>query len=162
MEPGLISLFVFIALVAAAAFTGSYFRPGPWYDRLTKPSWNPPRWLFPIAWTILYAMIAAAGWMVWRAAGPGEWLTPISLWLLQLALNAAWSPAFFGLKRPGVALVVVSGMWVTIVATIVAFFEVSAGAAWLMVPYLIWVSYAAVLNAWIWRKNPNAHLLAEG
>lgn len=160
MELGIPSLLVFVALVFAAAFTGSYFRPGPWYDRLEKPSWNPPKWLFPIAWTILYAMIAFAGWLVWREAGPGEWLIPLGLWLLQLALNAAWSPAFFGLKRPGVALVVVSALWLAILATIIAFLPVDFGAALLMVPYLVWVSYAAALNAWIWRRNPNAPAMA--
>ena len=161
MQP-ILSLLVFVALVAAAAFTGSYFRPGTWYERLEKPSWNPPKWLFPVAWTILYAMIAVAGWLAWRAAGPGEAAAPLGLWLLQLVLNAAWSPAFFGLRRPGVALVVVVALWLAILATIVAFLEVDVPAALLMVPYLVWVSYAAALNAWIWRRNPDAHPMAGG
>jgi len=80
------SLLVFLALVALAAVTGSKFMPGPWYDALVKPAWTPPKWLFPVAWTVLYAMIAFAGWLVWKAQGLGPALV---VWGIGLALNAA-------------------------------------------------------------------------
>lgn len=150
------SLLVFIALVLAAALTGSYFRPGAWYDRLRKPAWTPPNWLFPVAWSVLYLMIAFAGWLVWRTAEPGERMLPLGLWLLQLALNALWSPVFFGLHRPGLGLTVILALALAIAATIWSFAGVDVGAAWLLVPYLVWVGYAAMLNAWIWRRNPAA------
>lgn len=153
------TLLVFCALVFCAALTGAFFRPGPWYERLERPSWTPPDWAFPVVWTTLYAMIAAAGWLIWTEAGEGQRFVPLGFWALQLALNALWSPVFFGMRRLGPALVVAGGMWVSILACILTFWPVSPLAAGLMVPYLAWVSTAFALNLWIWRRNPDAHRL---
>jgi tryptophan-rich sensory protein len=147
-----IALLVFVAVVALAALTGSRFRPGEWYERLNKPSWRPPNWLFAPVWSALYLMIAVAGWLVWRSAGLAA-AGALALWLGQLVLNAAWSPAFFGLRRPDLGLVVISALWLAIVATVIAFTGISVWATWLMVPYLLWVSFASLLNLAIWRLN---------
>lgn len=155
-----LSLFVFIAATFAAAMTGAFFGPGKWYAALRKPSWVPPNWAFPVVWTVLYGMIAAAGWIVWTAAAPGEATVPTALWALQLVLNALWSPVFFGMKRMDLAFVVVSAMWLAIAATIIAFWPVSWVAAALLLPYLVWVSIAAALNRSVWKLNPDAHKLA--
>lgn len=144
------SLTVFLALVAAAAVTGSQFTPGPWYDTLVKPAWTPPKWLFPVAWTILYVMIAVAGWRIWKAEGLGAALV---VWGIGLALNAAWSWIMFGEKAIGWALVDLVAMWLAIVAFIVLALRVDTTAAYLFAPYLVWVSYAGALNFVIWRAN---------
>ena len=148
----LVALLVFVALVVVAAAVGSRFRPGEWYERLRKPSWRPPNWLFAPVWSALYLMMAFAAWLVWgKAAGA----VPLALWLGQLVLNAAWSPAFFGLRRPDLGLIVIAALWLAIASTVAAFAAVSATAAWLMVPYLVWVSFATALNFAIWRLNPS-------
>lgn len=148
------SLLAFFAVTFAAAMSGGYFRPGDWYRNLAKPSWNPPDFLFPIAWTILYAMMAVAAWLVWEAVGWPAALVPIGLWLVQLVLNALWSALFFGMKRMDLALIDVALLWLAIVGTIIAFWPISTLAGWLMVPYLAWVSFAAFLNLTILRLNP--------
>lgn len=109
--------------------------------------------MFPVAWSALYLAMAVAGWLVWRSIGLGGGVTPLALWLLQLVLNAFWSPVFFGLHRPGWGLAVIVALGLAILATIAAFLRVDTIAALLMVPYLVWVGYAAALNAWIWRHN---------
>jgi benzodiazapine receptor len=150
------SLLMTIAFGAAsfgAAATGAIFRPGDWYRRLDKPPWRPPDWLFAPVWTMLYASIAMSGWLVWRAAGIEGAALPLAVFALQLLLNAAWTPLFFGLRRPDLALVEIVMLWGSIAATIVLFYPVSAAAAWLLVPYLAWVSFASALNASIWRRN---------
>ncbi|MEP9387862.1 TspO/MBR family protein [Mesorhizobium sp. KR9-304] len=150
------SLLMTIAFGAAsfgAAATGAIFRPGDWYRRLDKPPWRPPNWLFAPVWTMLYASIAVSGWLVWRAAGIEGAALPLAVFALQLLLNAAWTPLFFGLRRPDLALVEIVMLWGSIAATIVLFYPVSATAAWLLVPYLAWVSFASALNASIWRRN---------
>ncbi|MEM9145158.1 MAG: TspO/MBR family protein [Pseudomonadota bacterium] len=155
-----LSLFVFIAACFAAAMTGAFFGPGKWYEALEKPGWVPPNWAFPLVWTVLYGMIAAAGWIIWSVAEPGQATVPLAFWALQLAFNALWSPVFFGLKRMDLAMIVVSAMWLAIAATILVFWPISTVAAALMVPYLVWVSIAAALNRAVWRLNPDAHKLA--
>lgn len=124
-----------------------------WYPMLAKPAWTPPDWAFPVVWTILYAMMGVAGWLAWRAAGPGRRLLPLGLFAVQLLLNAVWTTFFFGLRDPGLALIDIALLLAAIAATILAFRRASAAAAWLLVPYLAWTSYAAALNAAIWRMN---------
>ncbi|MGF1605710.1 MAG: TspO/MBR family protein [Rhodothalassiaceae bacterium] len=147
-----VALAVFLAANFAAASTGAIFKPGRWYRDLDKPSWTPPDWLFPIAWSILYVMIAVAGWLVWKVAGWAAWPAYL-IYGLQLALNAGWSAVFFGLRRPDWAMLEVGFLWTAIVLTILAFFQYSALAGWLLVPYAVWASFAAVLNAAIWTRN---------
>ena len=146
----------FLAFCFLAGTTGAVFKPGDWYDRLDKPSWNPPDWLFPIAWTVLYLMMAVAGWLVWREQGFG-W--PHVFWAAQLVLNAVWSVIFFGLRWLRVAIVEACLMWLAIFGCIVTFWPVSSTAALLMVPYLAWVSFAILLNWAIAVRNPGPHPL---
>lgn len=138
----------------AAASSGGFFRPGEWYERLEKPWWRPPNWLFAPAWAVLYLTIAISGWLVWREAGFAGAALPLAIYAVQLVLNAAWSAVFFGLKRIDLAFGELVLLWLSIVATIAAFATVHAGAAWLLVPYLAWVTFAGVLNYAIWRRNP--------
>jgi benzodiazapine receptor len=145
--------FFWLILCFGAAVFGSFFSPGEWYASLNKPTWNPPSWIFGPVWTLLFAMMAISAWMVWVRGGFSNQSWPLSLFLGQLALNALWSPAFFGLKRPDLALLVILLLWLGIVATIFAFRNVSRPAAALLLPYLMWVSFATVLNAAIWRMN---------
>ena len=151
--PSLLMTIAFGAASFGAAATGAIFRPGDWYRRLDKPPWRPPDWLFAPVWTMLYASIAVSGWLVWRAAGIEGAALPLAVFALQLLLNAAWTPLFFGLRRPDLALVEIVMLWGSIAATIVLFYPVSAAAAWLLVPYLAWVGFASALNASIWRRN---------
>ena len=142
-----------LLLCFAAASPGAVFMPGEWFAALKKPAWNPPSWIFGPVWTALYAMMAAAAWLVWQRGGWKEQRKPLLIFLAQLALNAVWTPLFFGLHRPGVAFAEIVLLWLAIVATLVAFRPVNRTAAWLLVPYLAWVSFAAVLNGTLWSLN---------
>jgi translocator protein len=121
-----------------------------WYANLAKPGFTPPNWLFGPVWTLLYAMIALSGWLVWRAVGWGRQLVPYAV---QLLLNAAWTPLFFGAGQRGTALVDIVALWIAIGATVLAFRKVSMPAVWLLVPYWLWVSFATALNFSIWQLN---------
>jgi len=147
-----VSLFIFIAMVAAAALVGTQFGPGPWYTALHKPSWTPPNWLFGPVWTALYVAIAVAGWLVWRSKALSV-TKPILTWLLQLILNGLWSWLFFGLRRPDFALVDIIALLITICWFIASANKISQVAAWLFVPYALWVGFAAALNFAIWQLN---------
>ena len=147
------ALLVFCLLVAAAALSGAFFKPGEWYDRLRKPDWNPPKWVFPVVWTILYAFIAVAGWLIWEEVGFGAALV---VWGIQLFLNAAWSWLFFGIRRMDWAFWDVGGLLVSILLFVVIAWPISTVAALLFLPYLAWVSTATLLNWTIWTLNPNA------
>lgn len=147
------SLAVFVALCVATASTGALFQPGAWYETLDKPSWTPPNWSFGVIWTVLYVMIAVAGWLVWREAGIGAAMV---FWGLQLVLNGAWSWLFFGRRRMDLAMVDVIALWLAIAIFIVLAWPISTWAALLFVPYLVWVSLAATLNRSVWRRNPQA------
>ena len=147
---------VFLALCTAAASTGIVFRPGQWYAGLNQPSWRPPNALFGPVWLVLYIMIATAGWLVWREAGIAGAALPLALWALQLALNATWSWLAFRRRRLDLAALGMAALWLAILANILAFHPISPLAAWLLVPYLAWVSFALALNVKLWRLNPTA------
>lgn len=151
-----LGLLGFVAACVAVASSGAVFRPGDWYERLRKPWWRPPNWLFAPAWTVLYMMIAVSGWLVWRKAGFAGAALPLALYGVQLLLNAAWSGFFFGLRRMELALVDVALLWLSILGLIVLFSPINGTAALLLVPYLAWVSFAAFLNWTMWRLNPQA------
>lgn len=147
------SLIVFLIICFAVAGLGSLATTPnipTWYATLNKPSWNPPNWLFGPVWTLLYAMMAVAGWLVWKRVG---WGTAIICFAVQLALNLAWSFIFFGAHQTGLAFLEIVLLWLAIVATIISFSSVSKTAAGLLTPYLLWVSFAATLNFTIWRLN---------
>ena len=141
----------FIALVFAAASTGALFQPGAWYASLNKPSWTPPDWLFPVAWSVLYLMIAIAGWQVWKIEGIKA---AVVVWGISLALNMAWSWIMFGRQEIGLALVDLVLLWLSIVAFMILAWPVSQTATYLFIPYFFWVSFAGVLNFAVWRLNP--------
>lgn len=125
-----------------------------WYPTLAKPAWTPPDWLFPLAWTVLYVLMAIAVWLVWRRPADTSWRDrAIGLWWLQLGLNLAWSFLFFGQRAPLLGLIDVLLLWLAILATIAVFNRVERVAAWLMAPYLLWVSYATAVNAAIVGMN---------
>lgn len=156
MEP---MLLVFVGAVALAALSGAVFKPGEWYKALAKPAWTPKDWVFPVVWTLLYAMMAFAMWLVWVEAGWAVW-PAIALWFGQLVFNAGWSAVFFGLKRMDWALIEVAGLWLMVAATMIAFFQVRMDAGALLAPYLLWVTIAAVLNYQVWRMNRPAEATA--
>lgn len=147
----MMSLTMFVIVCAAAASSGIFFRPGEWYRDLNKPPWQPPDWLFGPVWLVLYISIAVAGWLVWRSGGDVG--LPLTLYGLHLVLNALWSVLFFGLQRPAWALVEVGALWLSLVAVIVSFHPLSVTAAYLLLPYLAWATFAAVLNYSIVRRN---------
>ena len=140
-------------LCFAAAGAGSIFVPGTWYQTLVKPPWTPPSWLFGPVWTVLYGMMAAAAWLVWKRYGVSGAGVPLAAFVAQLALNVAWSWLFFGLHRPGLAFAEIVLLWLAILATLVLFWNAERLAGVLLVPYLAWVSFAAVLNFALWRMN---------
>lgn len=144
---------VFLVIVLAAASSGAMFKPGEWYETLRKPSWTPPKWAFPVVWTILYVMIGCAGWLVWTNGG---WSLPMALWALQMVTNALWSYFFFGMRRMDIALVDVSVLWLSVAFFIVTAWSLVPLASLLFVPYLAWVTAAAALNYSVRRLNPDA------
>lgn len=151
--PGWLALIGFLAATLTTGAAGALFRPGTWYRTLEKPRWTPPDIAFPIAWTLLYILMAIAAWQV--ALTASVWTAPaLALWCWQLVLNALWSPVFFGLRRVATGLVVILALWVAVALTMLAFFAVTPRAGWLMLPYLVWVSYAAALNFAIRQRNP--------
>ena len=143
-------LALFIAAVAAVAVAAGQFMPGVWYAGLAKPSWTPPNWLFGPVWSVLYLMIALAGWIVWE---PPEARAAGLFWVAQLLLNGIWSPIMFGWQQIGLALAVIVLLWLVIVAFVATAWRPKPAAAMLLVPYLAWVSYATALNFAIWRLN---------
>jgi len=142
-----------LLLCFSAALVGGLFMPGEWYAQLRKPSWNPPNWIFGPVWTALYALMAVAGWQVWRLARGEARTLALALFLGQLVLNAAWSPLFFGLRAPGLAFAEIIMLWIAILGTIRAFWPLHRLAAALLFPYLAWVTFAGFLNFTLWRLN---------
>jgi len=132
-----------------------------WYADLTKPPWNPPSWLFGPVWTVLYVTMGAAAWGVWKV-----WVTAgdeavrsaaryaLGLYVAQLLVNAIWSPVFFGLRRPDLALIVIGVLWLLLALTLVQFARIRTITGLALVPYLLWVTFASALNAAIWWLNP--------
>ena len=143
------TLIVFIIVVAAVAMSGVHFQPGAWYAGLEKPWWTPPDWLFPPVWTVLYLMIAVAGWLIF--SGRDGWLK--ALWAVQLGLNALWSWLFFGLHRTGLGLADMAALLACIATIVFLSRRRVKPASWLMGPYLLWVAYALSLNAAIYALN---------
>jgi tryptophan-rich sensory protein len=150
-------LLLFLMLCFGVAWTGAQVSPGiassEWYDQLNKPDWNPPGWLFGPVWTALYTMMAFAAWRIWRLYGFSGGKQELSLFGIQLFLNGLWSQLFFNAQNPGLAFVEILFLLAAIIATTVGFYRKDRMAGWLMVPYILWVSFATVLNGTIWVMN---------
>ncbi|WP_306131370.1 tryptophan-rich sensory protein TspO [Roseivivax marinus] len=144
---------IFLAACFAAGTTGAMFPPGEWYRTLNKPTWTPPDWLFPVAWTTLYLCMATAGA---RAALAEDNALAMALWSLQIALNTLWTPVFFGLRNIRAGMAVLAALWLAVAASCVALWDVDWIAGLLFLPYLAWVTVAGALNAAVWRLNPDA------
>lgn len=149
----LIAVLPILVVAVSASLVTQPNIPG-WYASLQKPSFTPPNWAFPVAWTILYAMMAYALWRILSLPKdlPGRGAA-IAAFFVQLLLNGLWSFAFFGAQSPVAGLVVIAALIVAILATIAMFWRLDRAAALLLVPYLAWVAYASVLNGTIWRLN---------
>lgn len=124
-----------------------------WYPTLNKPSFNPPNWVFGPVWTTLYVMMGIAAWRVWRSADRDTARGPLALFALQLAVNLGWSIAFFGLRDPGLAVVVILVLDLLVLAMALMFRRIDGLAALLLVPYLAWIAFATILNVAVWRLN---------
>lgn len=146
----IVSYILFIGFVVGAGLiAGVTNMPGEWYQTLEKPCFNPPSWIFGPVWTTLYVMIGVAGARIWQRAPKSA---AMQLWFAQMAFNLMWSPAFFGLQNPELALAVIAGMLVTIIAFMVKAKPIDRISTLLFVPYLAWVAFASVLNvsiAWL-------------
>jgi tryptophan-rich sensory protein len=149
MSEPLVLVAFMVIVIGGGLLIGFITRPDAWYAGLTKPWFNPPSWVFAPVWTLLYFMIAVAGA---RTFGRGL-DAAFGLWLAQLALNFAWSPVFFRLHRPGIALAIVVGLLSVVVGFIVQRWQIDRTTALLFVPYACWVAFASILNASIFRLN---------
>ncbi len=142
-----------LSLSFLVAGFGGQFDPGAWYQELNKAPWTPPGWVFGVAWSILYTLMALAAWLVWRRGGFILNALPLGAYGLQMLFNALWSWLFFGLKQPGWALMDLLLLLVALTFTVVFFRGRSKVAGALLIPYCIWALYALSLNAWIWWYN---------
>ena len=152
-----LALLVWVAICFVAAGFGSAFTASAvraWYPAIAKPAWTPPNWVFGPVWTVLYVMMGIAAWLVWRKTGLFGGQLPLALFVIQLLLNVAWPLIFFGLTAIGPAFFEIVVLWCAVAATIAAFLRISRLAGWLLVPYLVWVTFAAMLNFAIWQLNP--------
>jgi len=148
-------LVAFILVCEMAGIIGSFFTAesvSTWYLTLEKPPFNPPSWVFAPVWTTLYALMGISAYLVFFS-GKKESRFALVVFALQLALNTLWSLAFFGLQSPLYGLVVIAALWLAIVWTMLRFYNISKNATYLLVPYILWVSFAAVLNYSIWALN---------
>ncbi len=150
------ALLAIAACVFLTGFIGAQFTStsvNSWYTTIQKPSWNPPSWVFGPVWTALYILIAVSGWLLWRRRAAPLARTALILFAIQLALNTLWSALFFGMQSPGLAAVEITLLWLAIGAYIATAFRTNRTAAWLFIPYWLWVSFAAVLNFTIFFLN---------
>jgi len=143
---------IFFAACLGAGITGGVFPPGPWYRRLAKPWWTPPDWVFPVTWMVLYVCMATAGARTAMAEGNG---LAMAFWAMQIAFNGLWTPVFFGLRNIRLGLGIIAILWLTVASGLLSMWAVDWVAGALFVPYLIWVTIAAALNAEVWRLNPD-------
>lgn len=150
-------LVIAIIISELAGIVGSVFTTpsiSTWYATLAKSGFNPPAWIFAPVWTTLFALMGIAAFLVWKKGlGRKDVRIALGIFLVQLILNTFWSIIFFGLHSPGGALIEIVFLWLAILVTIIAFAKISKPAAWLLVPYIAWVSFAAYLNFMIWTLN---------
>ena len=146
-------VWLFVSFGAAAIGGAASIQAAPFYAQLARPEWAPPSFLFGPVWTVLYALMGIAAWLVWRVGGFRAAKPALILFLVQLALNALWSWLFFGWHRGALAFADILVLWALIVATSVAFWRIKPLAGVLLVPYLLWVSFASALNYSVWQLN---------
>lgn len=149
----IIGAVVWIALTFGAAWLGSRSMPDEWYQNLKKPRWNPPNKVFAPVWTVLYLLMAAAAWLIWKNNDFSVAVFPLVLFIVQLLLNAAWTWTFFKLHRPGMALADILVLLMVILAMLALFWVFQPLAGALLLPYVVWVLFATVLTWTIWRMN---------
>ena len=147
---------LFVSFVAAAIGGAASIKAGPFYIQLARPDWAPPPFVFGPVWTVLYALMGIAAWLVWRVGGFRAAKSALTLFLVQLALNALWSWLFFGWHRGALAFADILALLALIVATLFAFWRIKPLAGVLMVPYLLWVTFASALNYSVWQLNSQA------
>ncbi len=152
----IIGLVAWLLLCFAAAAIGAFasVQAATFYQQLAQPSWAPPSSVFGPVWSLLYALMGIAAWLVWREGGWRRQRVALTLFAVQLALNALWSWLFFAWHRGALAFADVVLLWLVIVATLIAFWRVRPLAGVLLVPYLCWVSFASALNYAVWHLNP--------
>ncbi|MEB0076044.1 TspO/MBR family protein [Pseudomonas sp. CCI3.2] len=144
------TFFIFLLACCAAAATGIIFKPGAWYEALQKPSFTPPNWAFPVAWTTLYLLLAWAGYRLTLLPGSE---TVLALWAAQIALNTLWTPVFFGANNIVAAMVILALLWIVVAAMVVMALQLDIVTGLILFPYLAWLSVAAALNFSILRHN---------
>ncbi|MCK0545798.1 tryptophan-rich sensory protein [Pseudomonas syringae pv. aptata] len=144
------TFFIFLLACCAAGATGIIFKPGTWYESLEKPSFTPPDWAFPVAWTTIYLLLAWAGYRLTLI--PGSEIV-LALWAAQIALNTLWTPVFFGANRLVAAMVILVLLWIVVAAMIVMALQLDIITGLILFPYLVWLSVAAALNFSILRHN---------
>jgi tryptophan-rich sensory protein len=148
-----LALIGWLALTFCAAATGAFVDTGDWYASLVKPPWHPPGWLFGPVWTALYFMMAFAAWMVWLRGGWPSQRRALSIYIIQLLLNALWTPLFFGLQRPDLAFANILLLIATLYTTLIVFWHIRKTAAILLIPYALWTTFATILNFTLWQLN---------
>ena len=157
MPKNIVRLVVSILICEGAGWLGSFFTGSSipnWYATLARPAFNPPNWIFAPVWTVLFLLMGVSLFLVWQKAVSGAPVkAAMIIFFIQLALNILWSVLFFGLHNPLLAFVEIIFLWLAILASIIYFYKISLSAAWLLLPYILWVSFAAVLNFFIWRLN---------
>jgi len=139
-----VKLIFSIVVCELAGIIGSFFTAPAvktWYPTLIKPSFKPPNWLFAPVWTALFLLMGIAMFLVWKKDKKG-----LKIFFAQLFFNILWSIMFFGLKSPSLGFIVIVVLWILILATIIRFFKISKPAGWLLIPYILWVSFASILN----------------
>ena len=144
------TLFIFLLACAAAATTGVIFKPGEWYASLNKPRFTPPNWAFPLAWTVIYLLLAWAGYRLTLI--PGSQVV-LALWAAQIALNTLWTPVFFGAHQVLAAMVILVLLWLVVAVMVVMALRLDVITGLILFPYLVWLSVAAALNFSILRNN---------
>ncbi|CAI8709918.1 MULTISPECIES: tryptophan-rich sensory protein TspO [Pseudomonas] len=144
------TFFIFLLACAAAASTGILFKPGQWYQSLVKPGFTPPNWVFPLAWTTIYLLLAWGGYRMTLI--PGSQVV-LALWAAQIALNTLWTPVFFGAHHLLAALLILALLWVVAVVMVVMAMRLDVITGLIFFPYVVWLCVAAALNFSIWRNN---------
>lgn len=149
----ILSLLAWIAVCGLAGIFAAQFEPGTWYEMLQKPSWTPPNWVFPIAWPILYILMGTSAWLIWKMESVSLSDYEFKWFFLQLGLNAIWSWLFFGKQYIATGLAEIFLLWIAIAFTLLLFWKKNRTAGLLLIPYLLWISYASALNFAIWQLN---------